>query len=63
MYGVYFQIEALLSLKNAWMVTPKFCFLRIVLNSLLRKNTPVSVLVGITKRKSEYLEMRRTYAQ
>ena len=40
-------------------VLTKIYFLRIVLKP--RKN--ISVLVTIGDRKSEYLEMRRTYAQ
>ena len=40
-------------------VLTKIYFLRIVLNRA--KNIPV--LVSIGDRKSEYLEMRRTYAQ
>ena len=40
-------------------VLTKIYFLRIVLKP--RKKTPV--LVSIGDRKSEYLEMRRTYAQ
>ena len=65
MYGVFFQSEALSSLKNAWL--PRnflfgykghlFCFLHIVLKHT--KNIPV--LVGTTHRKPKYLEMHRTY--
>ena len=40
-------------------VLSKMYFLRIVLNRA--KNIPL--LVSITDRKSEYLEMRRTHAQ
>ena len=40
-------------------VLTKICFLRIVLNRA--KNIPV--LVSIGDRKSDYLEMRRTYAR
>ena len=66
MYGILSQIEAQLFLKNAWFlpiffwiprVLTKIYFLRIVLN----KN--ILVIVSIGDRKSEYLEMRRTYAQ
>ena len=55
MYSVLSQIEAQLSLKNAWLppISPD--------SFKPRKNIPV--LVSITERKSEYLEMRRTYAQ
>ena len=68
MYGVLSQIEAQLSLKNAWL--PPIFFLDtkstyedlFYLHSLKpRKNIPA--LVSIGDRKSEYLEMRRTYAQ
>ena len=68
MYGVFFQIEALLPLKNAWFLLilfldykehAKVCFLRIVLNHA--KNIPV--LVSTTHRKPEYLQMCRTYAK
>ena len=40
-------------------VLTKMYFLRIVLN----RAKIIPVLVSITDRKSEYLEMRRTYAQ
>ena len=70
MYGVLSQIEAKLSLKNAWL-PPVFLFdtkttyrdLPVLsLDSFkLRKNIPV--LVSITDRKPKYLDMRRTYAQ
>ena len=68
MYGFFFQIEALLSLKNAWLPpiffldTKSTCYVLLSTHSYkLRKNFPV--LVGTTHRKPEYLEMRRTYAQ
>ena len=71
MDGVFFfQIEDLLSLKNAWLnpqfsfwipeALAKFCFPRIVLN----RNICISRKTHMkTHRKPEYLEMRRTYAQ
>ena len=68
MYGVFSQIEAYLSLKNAWL--PPIFFLDTKTTSFYllspdsfkpRKNIPV--LVSITDRKLECLEMRRTYAQ
>ena len=63
-----FQIEALLSQKNAWL-PPIFCLdtkstYKVLLSPHSfkpRKNIPV--LVGTTHRKPEYLEMRRTFAQ
>ena len=68
MYDVLFQIEALLSLKNAWLPpiflldTKSTCQVLLSPHSFEpRKNTPV--LKSTTHRKSEYLEMRRTYAQ
>ena len=68
MYGAFFQIEALLSLKNAWFPPIPFLDTKITCLVLLsphsfkaRKNIPV--IVGTTHRKSEYLQMRRTYAQ
>ena len=66
MYGVISQTEAQLSLKNAWL--PPIFFLGtkstyedlLYLHSFkLRKNIPA--LLSIGDRKSEYLEMRRTY--
>ena len=68
MYGVFSQIEAYLSLKNAWL--PPIFFLDTKTTSFYLlspdsfkpcKNIPV--LVSITDGKLEYLEMRRTYAQ
>ena len=68
MYGVLSQIEASLSLKNAWLPPIFFLDTKSTYSDLLspdsfkpRKNIPV--LVSIDDRKSEYLEMRRTYAQ
>ena len=69
MYGVYFfQIEVLLSLKNAWFPQLFLWILRAPAIFLLslhsfkpRKNIPV--FVGTTHRKPKYLEMRRTYTQ
>ena len=68
MYGVVFQIEALLSLKNAWLPpiflldTESTCLFLLSPHSFKPgKNIPV--LVGTTHRKPEYLEMRRTYSQ
>ena len=68
MYGVPFQIKALLSLKNAWLPPIFFLDTKSVSQVLLsphkfkpRKNIPA--LVSTTDRKSEYLEMRRTHAQ
>ena len=63
---VFFQIEALLSLKNSWF-PPILGYWKHLISSAfsaefkLRKNIPV--VVGTTHRKPEYLEMRRTYAQ
>ena len=56
MYGVIFQIEALL--KNAWL--PPIFFLDT--NSFKRHNN-IPILVGITHWKPKYFEMRRMYAQ
>ena len=68
MCGVLSQIEAYLSLKNSWLLPIFFLDTKSTYNGLLspdifkpRKN--VLVLVTITDRKPEYLEMRRTYAQ
>ena len=68
MYGVFSQIEAYLSLKNAWLPLIFFLDTKTSYFYLLspdsfkpRKNIPV--LVSITDRKLEYLEMRRTYSQ
>ena len=68
MYDVFFQIEALLSLKNAWLPQTFFLDTKSTCQVLLsphsfkpRKNIPVSV--STTHRKPEYLEMHRTYAQ
>ena len=68
MYGVLSQIETKLSLKNAWLPPIFFLDTKSTYEDLLslhsfkpRKNIPA--LVSITDRKSEYLEMRRTYAQ
>ena len=64
-----FQIEALLSLKNAWLPSNVFfgyqghllssAFLRIVLTA--QKYSCINR--HLTHRKPEYLEMRTTYAQ
>ena len=68
MYGVLSQIEAYSSLKNAWLTPIFFLDTKTISFYLLspdsfkpRKNIPV--LVSVTDRKLEYLEMRRTYAQ
>ena len=68
MYGDFFQIEALLSLKNAWLSpiffldTKTTCWGLLSQNSFKpRKNIPV--VVATTHRKPEYHEMSRTYAQ
>ena len=68
MYGVFSQIEAYLSLKNAWLPPIFFLDTKTSYFYLLspdsfkpRKNIPV--LVSITNRKLECPEMRRTYAQ
>jgi len=68
MHGVLSQIEAQLSLKNAWLPPIFFLVTKSAYWDLLspnsfkpRKNIPV--LVSIGDRNSEYLEMRRTYAQ
>ena len=62
MYGVLSQIEAYLSLKNAWLPPIFFLDTKTTYFYLLspdsfkpRKNIPV--LVSITDRKLEYLEM------
>ena len=68
MYGVLSQIEAQLSLKNAWL--PPIFFLDtkstnedlLYLHSFKPRND-IPALVSIGDRKSDYLEMRRTYAQ
>ena len=68
MYGVLSQTEAYLSLKNAWLSPVFFLDTKTTYFYLLspdsfkpRKNIPV--LVSITDRKLENLEVRRTYAQ
>ena len=64
MYGVLFQIEAQLSLKNAWLPPISFWIPRSVAKFFLfepRKN--IAVLISNSNRKPEYLEMCRTYAQ
>ena len=68
MYGVFSQIEAYLSLKNAWLLPIFFLDTKTSYFYLLspdsfkpRKNIPV--LVSITDRTLKYLEMRRTYVQ
>ena len=68
MYGVLSQLEAYLSLKNAWLppiffsdTKTTYFYLLSPDSFKLRKN--ILVLVSITDRKLEYLEMRRTYAQ
>ena len=68
MYGVLSQIKAYLSFTNAslppifFLDTKTTYFYLLSLDTFkLRKNIPV--LVSITDRKLEYLEMRRMYAQ
>ena len=68
MYGVLSQIEAYLSLKNAWLPPIFFLGTKTTYFYLLspdsfkpRKNIPA--LVSITDSKLEYLEMRRMYSQ
>ena len=68
MYDTVSQIEALLSLKNAWLPQIFFSDTKSTWHFLLsphsfkpRKNIPV--LVGTTHRKPEYHEMHKTYAQ
>ena len=68
MYGVLFQIEAQLSLKNARLLPIFFLDTKITCQVLLsphnfepRQNIPV--LISTNNRKPEYLEMRRMYAQ
>ena len=68
MYGVLSQIEAQLSLRNAWLPPVFFLDTKSTYEDLLSlhsfkpcKNIPA--LVSITDRKSEYLQMSRTYAQ
>ena len=67
MYDVLSQIEASLSLKNAWLPPIFFYHTKSTYEDLLspdslkpRKN--ITVLVSITDRKPKHLEMRRTYA-
>ena len=68
MHGVISQIEAQLSLENAWLPPIFFLDTKSTYEDLLylhsfkpRKNIPV--LISTTHRKPESLEMRRTYAQ
>ena len=68
MYGVLSQIEAYLSLKTVWLPPIFFLDTKTTYFYLLspdsfkpRKNIPV--LLSITDRKLDYLEMRRTYAR
>jgi len=68
MYGLLSQTEAQLSLKNAWLPPTFLLDTKSTYQDLLSpdsfkpcKNIPV--LVNNGDRKSEYLDMRRTYAQ
>ena len=68
MYGVHSQIEAYFSLTNAWLPPNFFLDTKSTYDDLLslrsfktRKTIPA--LLSITDRKSEYLELRKTYAQ
>ena len=68
MYGVLSQIEAKLSHKNAWLppiffLDTKSTYYDLVTPDSFRPGKNIPVLVSIGDRKSEYLEMRRTYAQ
>ena len=60
--------EALLSLKNVWLPQIFFLDTKITCQVLLslhsfKPHKNISVLVGTTYRKPDYLEMRRMYAQ
>ena len=68
MYGVLSQIEAYLSLKNAWLpliflLDTKTTYFYLLSPDSFKPRKNISVLVSITNRKLEYREMRRTYAQ
>ena len=68
MYGVFSQIEAQLSLKNARLPPIFFLDTKSTYEDLLYLNSVkppknIPALESIGDRKSEYLEMRRTYAQ
>ena len=64
----FFQIEALLSLKNAWLSPLFFLDTKSTWYVLLsphsfKPHKYIPVLEVTTNRKPEYLEMQRTYAQ
>ena len=68
MYGVLSQIEAYLPLKNAWLppiffLDTKTAYFYILSPDSFKPRKNIPVLVSITDRELEYLEMRRTYAQ
>ena len=68
MYGVLSQIEAYLSLKNAWLpliflLDTKTTYFYLLSPDSFKPRKNISVLVRITNRKLKYREMRRTYAQ
>ena len=68
MYDVFSQIEAYLSLKNAWLppiffLDTKTSYFYLLFPDSFKPRKNIPVLVSITDRKLEYLEMRRTYAQ
>ena len=68
MYGVLSQIEAEFSLKNAWLppiffLDTKSTYWDLLSPDSFKPRKKIPVLASIGDRKSEYLEMRRTYAQ
>ena len=68
MYGVLPQIEAQLSLKNAWLppiffLDPKSTHKDLLYLHSFKPGKNIPALVSIGERKSKYLEMRRTCAQ
>ena len=68
MYGVFSQIEAYLSLKNAWLppifsLDTKTTYFYLLSPDSFKPRKNIPVLVSITNKKLECLEMRRTYAQ
>ena len=68
MYGVLSQIEAYLFLKNAWLppiffLDTKSTYLDLHSPDTFKPSKKIPVLVSIGDRKSEYLDMLRTYVQ
>ena len=68
MYASLFQIEAYLSLKNAWLppiffLDTKTTYFYLLSPDSFKPCKNILVLVSITDRKLEYLEMCRMYAQ